>query len=843
MEKDKQTGFFTVEAVSLGQSSRKPYHLEKRFKRHLNKLTTLEEAEIKREAILEARRQRLEQNYLKVKRIAREMKEKREIKNAFLLKSLETAEVKRNQHIEQRRAASKKSVERAKRIALQNQKRSQMEQERRRAELESRFEETEARRLAHLNKQRLTREVKKKYTTCSAPPSIKKNIASSSEPSLPKKKTSWSVLLHSFRNLGLPSPSVPETWLEFGPLGKLLHQVKVVVVTTKLLNVALKMTDNDSRRRARVLLTSYMTLMCPREVLQNVHGEEEKALHSSAKHMLYLFEKWLNVGGASARLNFVNSWDHYYALFESWKSKDCERLVGNMIAYYIELAALRRTLIKQHDDDEEVGDQLFNQLEEVKRGIKKIGGPSALHTLERTAAKQFDLNSSASNEKRKWSTPRSPDLNQEEKAVPDEMSRLVGDFNNKNMTNDQLAHELIINPDFKLTLPSPANELEKRVRLVAERAFYDKVMEDMKQGNPEALLSVFNDIQQRLLSLVRPSTAMHASIKDAIDIELIKQEIKNNSFDMNKMINYFLDTMADLCAPVRDDEIKDIKQQEQKHKIPMILKLLEVMSLDLANFRLRSLRPHLMNIARDYERDKFKKMLDEGTIQLDNTRQWLTDATHKLLETARQRNPERVKLEKNKPTYDQIFEEAFVSLLSKTEPINENTLPETLGLDAKRMFDYQNEMQAMTIVASLVMLAKNFNNNTNLTHLSDRLFIMLQQEDVNIEQLAAEIEKGDGHRSEMIRGMVNKTLSHTDTIYLLLSRRVASVIKSTIQNKHFVTDAVITSYGLEHVRIKLQELALKISKLVQHHRKVYTEWYSDIIADALMENFKDLKIN
>jgi dsDNA-binding SOS-regulon protein len=336
---------------------------------------------------------------------------------------------------------------------------------------------------------------------------------------------------------------------------------------------------------------------------------------------------------------------------------------------------------------------------------------------------------------------------------------------------------------------------------------------------------------------------MHASIRDAIDLELLKQEIKENSFDMNKMINYLLDTMSDLCAPVRDDEIKAIKQQEQKNKIPMILKLLEVMGLDLANFRIRSLRPHLMNIARDYERDKFNKMLDEGAVRLDNTREWLTDATLKLSETARQRNPERVKLEKNKPTYDQIFEEAFISLLCKTEPIVETRLPETLGLDAKRMFDFQNEMQAMTIVASLVMLAKNFNNNTNLTQLSERLFIMLQQEDVDIEQLSAEIEKGDGHRSEIIRSMVNKTLSHTDTIYLLLSRRVASVIKSTIQNKHFVTDAVITSYGLDHVRIKLQELALKISKLVQHHRKVYAEWYNDIISVALDENFKDLQIN
>lgn len=93
----------------------------------------------------------------------------------------------------------------------------------------------------------------------------------------PKKKpSSWSIILRAFRDLSLPLPSQPDTWLEFNSLGKLLHQAKVIVVTTKVLNTALKLTDEDSRHRARVLLTSYMTLMCPKEVLQDVNGAEEK---------------------------------------------------------------------------------------------------------------------------------------------------------------------------------------------------------------------------------------------------------------------------------------------------------------------------------------------------------------------------------------------------------------------------------------------------------------------------------------------------------------------------------------------------------------------------------------
>jgi hypothetical protein len=83
-------------------------------------------------------------------------------------------------------------------------------------------------------------------------------------------------LLKAFRELGLPLPSSPDTWLEFGQLKELLYNPKVIVVTTKILNTGLKTKDDESRQRARILLTSYMTLMCPLEVLQNVDGEEEQ---------------------------------------------------------------------------------------------------------------------------------------------------------------------------------------------------------------------------------------------------------------------------------------------------------------------------------------------------------------------------------------------------------------------------------------------------------------------------------------------------------------------------------------------------------------------------------------
>jgi hypothetical protein len=141
MEKNSHesgNGFYTFDAIPLHQLSKKPFHLEKRFNRDLNisndgasntkSSNKKNQVEIKREAILEERRNKLNQNFLKVKRIAKEAKDRQQNKINLLFKSMQVAETNRNLYIEQRRANSKKTVERAKCIALQNQLRSEQEQ-------------------------------------------------------------------------------------------------------------------------------------------------------------------------------------------------------------------------------------------------------------------------------------------------------------------------------------------------------------------------------------------------------------------------------------------------------------------------------------------------------------------------------------------------------------------------------------------------------------------------------------------------------------------------------------------------------------------------------------------
>lgn len=570
--------------------------------------------------------------------------------------------------------------------------------------------------------------------------------------------------------------------------------------------------------------------------------------------MLHLFETWLKAhgrpGATAARLAFVQAWNEYTVLFEAWKSSDCDQLVQNMIVYYVELSTLRQTVIAQGEEDE-VGTQLQQQLDGIKTKLQKLGGSNALNELQRALESSASSTSTGRKKQQQNNTPRSPVQEDKFKSTAytqhygEQMGHILNNYvpDSGLLSNHQLAHELIMDPEFKLSKQQePMHDLEKRVKMMAEKAFFDRVAQDIEQGQPElSLPSLINDVKTRLLALVRPGTSMHSSIDEAMDVGLMEQQMKRHSFDIASVMNYVIDMMSKMCAPVRDAEIQELQSLDAMDQIKRILNLLEEMSLDLANFRLRSLRPHLMTIAVDYEREKFASLLNNGEIQLVRTKTWLNESTDRLCQVAAQRNPEGVRPEKNnKPTHDAVFEDAFISLLLQPNVIGSiEDLPETLFLDVQRMAEFQNEVQAITIVGSLLMLARNFggsSNPTTLSQLGNRLFTMLEDPTTSIENLSTEIVERAAvsvTRKEMIRTMVEKTISHSDTVYSLLSRRIGSILKSTIQNNKFVTDAVLSSNGLQHVRSQLQSIAHKVLAMTHHHRKVYSIYYDDIITEAL----------
>ena len=73
---------------------------------------------------------------------------------------------------------------------------------------------------------------------------------------------------------------------------------------------------------------------------------------------------------------------------------------------------------------------------------------------------------------------------------------------------------------------------------------------------------------QSLLSLLLPQhVRLRAQVLEVLDMDLIRQKIQNDAFDIFYYANYVVGTMARLCAPVRDERVAALK--EVKEVVPL----------------------------------------------------------------------------------------------------------------------------------------------------------------------------------------------------------------------------------------------------------------------------------
>lgn len=154
----------------------------------------------------------------------------------------------------------------------------------------------------------------------------------------------------------------------------------------------------------------------------------------------------------------------------------------------------------------------------------------------------------------------------------------------------------------------------------------------------------------------------NVKLKSKIDLELdqgkVSNEIDNDAFDFevkypqeNTSFNaetplsvsitilgtvfllqhymaYILDTLVQLCCPIRDKEIAEIRTLDlPSQQVKKTIDLMENMNLDMANFIIEQSREHLVQNCVMYERNKFATYVELqykiGTDPVEITRNWV----------------------------------------------------------------------------------------------------------------------------------------------------------------------------------------------------------------------------
>lgn len=130
-----------------------------------------------------------------------------------------------------------------------------------------------------------------------------------------------------------------------------------------------------------------------------------------------------------------------------------------------------------------------------------------------------------------------------------------------------LAHEIVMDDEFKLEKNEiPPNSFHKKVDDMMRKVFWKLLQNELDESPPnyKRALMLLSEIKENLMSFLLPQhTRLKQEIEEILDLDLIKQQAENGALDFQRYAHYILSVMARLCAPIRDEKIRQLTQTRE----------------------------------------------------------------------------------------------------------------------------------------------------------------------------------------------------------------------------------------------------------------------------------------
>lgn len=661
-------------------------------------------------------------------------------------------------------ASCAEEVKRAKGIAESMKEKREAEGKKLRREMELRLAEAERRREEMLNRGSMKRgrSVSQQRKSTSPIPGVREAITEPMAAAMIQNR--WRIhrrwkALKDFAELGLTIDGVRET--SFEDVVELLAQEKVLVATAHILRICgLKEGESGSVNEmtaVRTFLSAFLILGHPTQVLSSKgeSGEQEQVgvlpmlrddlanpqlqgLVAKARDLLISFENVLS------RLNAANNYtpppaqlstlsEVYAAFFNAfiaWKARDSSTLIDMMVLQFVELDAIWQTV---KDSTEEVVSESYregireNQLKLMVR-IKKLAGAAQGKRLITNAIREA-RRARAAKKPAGDSRPRAaeaaapviPDLAASEQSVTNHLQTLTPPstpLRHQSTYADELrsagsvlpdnrtvVHELAINREYRIEIEDC---LEQRGAI--NQLIFDSMRQEVAAGNSDPwVLAMADNIRGKLQRLLKEGNSMHTLIGEVLDTEVVARELQSGTFSYEKFFSFMASILPRLCSPFRDAEVKELTENFQNGDVvthlQALLRFIDLMQLDYANFMLHQSAPELIKHATLYENKRFAEIMEETSNSLAATEDAWRTARNKVMTEAARRDPENVNLARARPTPDKIYAQMLVDIFTSVD--SSVAIPETLQLDSKRITRIRTEILRIVTTGAILLQGKN----------------------------------------------------------------------------------------------------------------------------------------
>lgn len=437
----------------------------------------------------------------------------------------------------------------------------------------------------------------------------------------------------------------------------------------------------------------------------------------------------------------------------------------------------------------------------------------------------------------------------------------------KGVTNMALAHEIVVNGDFRIKpVELPEDSLEKRVKEIVHKAFWDCLSVQLSEDPPtyDHAIKLVGEIKETLLSFLLPGhTRLRNQITEVLDLDLIKQEAENGALDISKLAEFIIGMMGTLCAPARDEEVKKLK--DIKEIVPLfraIFSVLDLMKVDMANFAITSIRPHLMQQSVEYERKKFQQLLEKQPNSLDFVTQWLEEAADDLLS---QKHKSALPAgggaagSGDGPTPDPVAVQNHAYLRLLRWDHLRRPFPETVLMDQARFQELQLQLEHLTILGAVLlvtfsmaapgisshadfaeklkMIVKILLMDTHLPsfQLQDALATIGEKVCLEVSSCLAlcGLTPFTTEKEAVLKGQIQAVASPDDPVRRIMDSRILIFLESYLVSGHQKPLPTIPG-GLGPVQKELEEVAIKFVRLVNYNKMVFSPYYDAILSKILV---------
>lgn len=452
-------------------------------------------------------------------------------------------------------------------------------------------------------------------------------------------------------------------------------------------------------------------------------------------------------------------------------------------------------------------------------------------SIERLTSKLSSSNNSTTKTTKRQESSRVPNLQTESPHTPYINRSHLKHLDTLNLErNMQIRHDLMIEEGYRAILPrlDLSEEDEELYWNSIKIEVSELQLVDVKDA--PKLRALLSEIKEMMIELYPKCDVVIGEFSEFLeDTQFIVQQIKNGALDIHGFFQFLGNVMKKNCAPKRDSLVDAMMTNQCPIEgLKSALKLIELMKLDLANFKLDQLRPLIAKTAVSTERAFFSQLFQNGKISLDSTTKWLSEIN---------------KDDVSQSSYN-MFLDAGIKLL--VNPFVKGTncnVPETFILDKKRLISLHGKFQDLCIVQCLLLIFKQSisSNSSNLRKcfasniLKGELLRLLEQPDTQISDISnlmiqclkdSQIESIDFN---YIHSALNNIISPDNDLFLLIEGKLLKRIKSKLCDDEKVSKS---SSGLSELNVleEFDELIKKFGILLQYNWSVFEPIYQNLLS-------------